>query len=82
MPRYDFKNLKTGEVKEYTMSYKDLDQFKKDNPDLQQQIGTINHSYNSSGSATLKKAGDGWKEVQQRIQSGLPPRLKGKIKTK
>ena len=82
MPRYDFKNLKTGEVKEYTMSYKDLEQFKKDNPDLQQQIGTINHSYNSSGSATLKKAGDGWKEVQQRIQSGLPPRLKGKIKTK
>ena len=58
MPRYDFKNLKTGEVKEYTMSWKDLDQFKKDNPDLQQQIGTINHSYNSSGSATLKKAGD------------------------
>ncbi len=82
MPRYDFKNLKTGEVKEYTMSYKDLDQFKKDNPDLQQQIGTINHSYNSSGSATLKKAGDGWKEVQQRIQSGMPPRLRGNIKTK
>lgn len=82
MPRYDFKNLKTGEVKEYTMSYKDLDQFKKDNPDLQQQIGTINHSYNSSGSATLKKAGDGWKEVQQRIQSGMPPRLRSNIKTK
>lgn len=82
MPRYDFKNLKTGEVKEYTMSYKDLEQFKKDNPDLQQQIGTINYSYNSSGSATLKKAGDGWKEVQQRIQSGMPPRLRGNIKTK
>ena len=30
--------MKTGEVKEYTMSWKDLDQFKKDNPNLQQQI--------------------------------------------
>ena len=83
MPRYDFKNLKTGEVIEYTMSWKDLDQFKKDNPDLQQQIGTINHSYNSRNqSDTLKQAGDGWKEVQQRIQSGMPPRLRGNIKTK
>ena len=30
----------------------------------------------------LKTAGDGWKEVQDRIKSGLPPRLKGNIKTK
>jgi hypothetical protein len=79
MPRYDFKNLKTGEVKEYTMSWKDLDQFKKDNPDLQQQIGTINHAY---GTSSLKKAGDGWKEVQDRIKSGMPPRLRDNIKTK
>ena len=82
MPRYDFKNLKTGEVDEYTMSWKELDKFKEDNPDLQQVIGTVNHNYNSGGSATLKKAGDGWKEVQQRIQSGMPPRLRGNIKTK
>ena len=31
MPRYDFKNLKTGEVDEYTMSWKELDKFKEDN---------------------------------------------------
>ena len=30
--------MKTGEVKEYSMSWRDLDQFKKDNPDLQQII--------------------------------------------
>jgi len=30
----------------------------------------------------LKKAGDGWKEVQSRIKSGLPPRLRDNIKTK
>jgi hypothetical protein len=80
MPRYDFKNLKTGEVKEYTMSWKDLDQFKKDNPDLQQQIGVINNIGETK--SKLTKAGDGWKEVQQRIQSGMPPRLRGNIKTK
>jgi len=82
MPRYDFKNLKTGEVDEYTMSWKELDKFKEDNPDLQQVIGPVNHNYNSGGSGTLNKAGDGWKEVQQRIQSGMPPRLRGNIKTK
>ena len=35
MPRYDFLNSNTGEVEEHTMSYKDLDQFKVDNPHLE-----------------------------------------------
>ena len=82
MPRYDFKDSETNEVSEYTMSWKELDKFKEDNPNLQQVIGTINHNYSRDGSQTLNKAGDGWKEVQQRIQSGMPPRLRGNIKTK
>jgi len=81
MPRYDFKNLKTGEIKEYTMSWKDLDQFKKDNPDLQQQIGVMNMITGKDG-ATLKKAGDGWKEVQDKIKKGLPKRYADNIRTK
>ena len=81
MPRYDFKDLETGVVTEYTMSWKELDKFKEDNPHLQQQIGQMGFINGTDGSV-LKKAGDGWKEVQQRIQSGLPPRLKGNIKTK
>jgi len=81
MPRYDFKNLKTGEVTEYTMSWKELDKFKEDNPDLQQQIGTSNMIRGKEGSM-LNKAGDGWKEVQDRIKSGMPPRLRGNIRTK
>ena len=40
MPRYDFLNTETGEVKEYTMSWKELDQFKEDNPHLKQQVTT------------------------------------------
>lgn len=79
MPSYDFKNKKTGEVKEYIMSYKDLDQFKKDNPDLEQQISVPNFSYKQSA---LKSAGDGWKEVQDRIKKGQPPRYKDNIRTK
>jgi len=30
----------------------------------------------------LKKAGDGWKEVQDRIKSGMPPKDRHLIKTK
>ena len=81
MPRYDFLNKETGEVKEYTMSYTELDKFKEDNPHLQQQISQLNMITGKDG-AVLKKAGDGWKEVQDRIKSGMPPRLRGNIKTK
>ena len=81
MPRYDFLNTETGEVKEYTMSWKDLDKFKEENPHLKQQINQLNMITGKEGSM-LKTAGAGWKEVQDRIKSGLPPRLKGNIKTK
>jgi hypothetical protein len=36
MPTYDFKNKETGEISEHRMSYTVLDQFKKDNPHLEQ----------------------------------------------
>jgi len=81
MPTYEFMNEKTGEVEDHFMSYTKLDEFKKDNPHLKQQLSSPNISY-KGGESTLKKAGDGWKEVQDRIKSGLPPRLKGNIKTK
>jgi len=32
--------------------------------------------------AVLKQAGDGWKEVQQKIQGGMPPKDRHRIKTK
>ena len=34
------------------------------------------------GKTVLSRAGDGWKEVQSRIKSGLPPRLRDNIKSK
>ena len=48
---------------------------------MKQQVSAPKFNTRADGDV-LKKAGDGWKEVQQRIQSGLPPRLKGNIKTK
>ena len=71
MPRYDFKNVKTGEVKEYTMSWKDLDQFKKDNPDLQQLLLPPNFITRRDGDV-LKAAGSGWNEVLQKVGEAHP----------
>jgi len=83
MPTYDFKNNDTGEVKEYIMTIAEMEQFKKDNPNMQQVISTAKHNLitNKDGSV-LTKAGDGWKEVQQRIQSGMPPKDRHLINTK
>ena len=79
MPTYDFQNTETGEVEEKFMSISDKEQFLKDNPHMKQIIngGTFVYSNN-----VLKTAGDGWKEVQDKIKSGLPPRLRDNIKTK
>lgn len=35
MPRYDFKNIETGEITEHSMSWKEYDQFLLDNPNLE-----------------------------------------------
>jgi hypothetical protein len=35
MPRYDFKNSVTNEIETHTMSWLDLEQFKKNNPNLE-----------------------------------------------
>ena len=81
MPMYDFKNEKTGEVETHMMKIAEREQFLKDNPHLKQMISAPNLSSKGAQGA-LQRAGDGWKEVQQRIKSGLPPRLRDNIKTK
>ena len=39
MSDYDFINRLTGEIKEYSMSYTKLDEFKEANPDLEMYFG-------------------------------------------
>lgn len=39
MPQYEFLNKQTNEIEEHLMSYKDLDQFKENNPHLERYFG-------------------------------------------
>ena len=80
MPLYDFKNLETEEIETKMMSISDMEEYVKD-PNIQQVI-TAPKVLTAKDGQVLKKAGEGWKEVQQRIQKGLPPRLRGNINTK
>ena len=82
MPSYDFENKWNGEIEEHILKISEVDQFKKDNPHLKQVILSAPTIDYDGGTSVLKKAGDGWKEVQDKIKSGLPPRLKDNIKTK
>ena len=69
MPNYDFLNKETGEIKEYFMSYKDLDEFKKNNPHLLQQISAPQII---GGHGDRVKTDAGFKEVLAKIGEGHP----------
>ena len=81
MPTYEFKNTKTGEVFEKFMSYDNKVKFLEENPDVQSHYTTLNIDHDG-GKSVLTRAGGGWKEVQERIKSGMPPSERHKIKTR
>ena len=81
MPTYEFKNKDTGEVFEKIMSYDSKVKYLEENPNIQSHYSTLNIDHDG-GKSILSRAGSGWKEVQDRIKSGLPPRLKDNIKSK
>jgi hypothetical protein len=70
MPSYDFLNTETGEVEELFMSFTKLDEFKKNNPHMKQQVsapnivgGTISVHENKDG---------GFNDMMQRIGDANP----------
>ena len=69
MPRYDFYNEKTGELIEYTMSWRDLDDFKLNNPHLKQQITAPNFV---GGVGDRVKTDAGFKEVLSNVGKAYP----------
>lgn len=69
MPSYDFLNTETGDLEEHFMSYKDLDNFKRNNPHLMQQITAPNIV---GGHGDRVKTDDGFKEVLSEIGEGHP----------
>tara|TARA_B110000977_G_C11030723_1_gene475133 strand:- start:995 stop:1249 length:255 start_codon:yes stop_codon:yes gene_type:complete len=84
MPTYSFRDNNTGEVEDKFMSISRSEEYLQENPHMVKIIRhapVFSYSTGSDGNI-LKKAGEGWKEVQQRIQGGLPPSLRDKIKTK
>lgn len=84
MPLYDFQDIETGEITTKMVSIAGKEEFLNENPNLKQVIlhNPTNPGLVSGTGSMLKTAGDGWKEVQDKIKSGLPPRLKDNIKTK
>jgi len=80
MPTYEFKNKDTGEVFEKIMTYEKKVKFLEENPNVQSHYTTLNIDYDG-GSSVLSKAGSGWKEVQDRIKSGMPPKDRHRIKS-
>ena len=69
MPKYEFKNIETGEIAEVTLRISDYDVWKKDNPQWER--------YHSSGSApkivsgvksSMTMAGKDWEDHLTRIK--------------
>ena len=82
MPTYEFKNTETDEVFEKFMKYEDKVKYLEDNPHISTYYSKGPNIDYDGGQTILSRAGDGWKEVQNRIKSGLPPRLRDNIKSK
>ena len=82
MPTYSVRNNDTGEVKDVFMSYSSLEEYLRENPNMESVIMEAPKLASHGTIGALQKAGDGWKEVQDKIKSGLPPRLRDNIKTK
>ena len=68
MPSYPVINKETGEKKELSMTMKEYDQWRKDNPDWDKdwQAGEGGHIYGKP------KMDDGFKEVMSKVQKAHP----------
>ena len=69
MPTYDFYNEETGELTEYTMSWRDLDDFKLNNPHLRQQIHAPSVI---GGHGDRVRTDDGFKSVLSKVAEAHP----------
>ena len=82
MPLYDFKNTETDKLEEHMVKISEYDQFLLDNPHLQRVNTKVAALSADGGRDALSTAGDGWKEVQDKIKSGMPPADRHLIQTK
>ena len=68
MPTYPVKNKETGETKTLSMTMKEYDQWRKDNPDWDKDwmAGVGGMTYGKP------KQSDGFKEVMSKVQKAHP----------
>ena len=71
MPTYEFQNTETGEVETHRMSYKDLDEFGKNNLHLKKVISAPN-IVSKGGSRTGLGGTGGVNEVLSKVADAHP----------
>jgi len=69
MPTYNFRDLETGEVTEVIMKMSELDDYKKQNPHLQQFL-TAAPALSSDGGGGGLKIDNGFNDVLKKIKAG------------
>ena len=69
MPRYEFKNKETGEVQELSLSMKEYDEWKVNNPNWERYYSSA-PSLVSQAKSTLSQAGKDWESHLNNIKKG------------
>ena len=69
MPTYNFRDLETGEVTEVMMKISELDDYKQENPHLQQFL-TKAPALSSDGGGGGLKIDNGFNDVLKKIKAG------------
>lgn len=67
MPTYNFRNIQTGEEFELTMKISELDEYKQNNPDMQQFL-TSAPTLAREASDIISKTPDGFNDVLKSIK--------------
>lgn len=68
MPTYRIRNKKTQETFEEFMTYSELQEKLKNNPDLVHMLSTP--SFITQAGMTINKTSDGWKDVLKKVKKG------------
>lgn len=68
MPDYEFRNTKTKRIFQKTMKIAEMEEYLKDNPNIELYFGTAPAMVR----ATLIKPDSGFKEVLRKIHSSTP----------
>jgi hypothetical protein len=76
MPRYDFRNRTTGEIVEKTMSYKELDTFLENNPNLERYHSSEHLPVMSDG---IRMNVPGTKKADSAFEKYVIDRIKEKV---